>query len=83
MFKGQPMEPKKKHLEDNPIHLRTYLDGEIFIIAMLLTFWLIMALGIFAVFQIIYHAGFVIFAVSLILAGILLQVWRHLRLKRL
>jgi hypothetical protein len=81
MFKGQPMEPKKKHLEDNPIHLRTYLDGEIFLIAMLITFWLVMGLGILAVFQIIYHAGFVTFAASLILAGVLVQLWRHLRLQ--
>ena len=81
MFKGQPMESKKKHLDDNPIHLRTYLDGEIFIFGMLIAFWLIMALGIFAMFQLVYHAGFVTFAVSLIFAGVLIQLWRRLRLK--
>jgi hypothetical protein len=81
MFKGQPMELKKKHLEDNPIHLRTYLDGEIFLIAMLIAFWLIMALGILVVFQIIYHAGFVTFAISLILAVIFLQLFKFLRLR--
>ena len=81
MFKGQPMEPKKKHLEDNPIHLRTYLDGEIFIVGMLIAFWLIMAFGILAVFQIIYHAGFVNFAVSIIVAVIFWQVCKFLLLK--
>jgi hypothetical protein len=78
MCKGQPMEPKKKHLEDNPIHLRTYLDGEIFIVGMLIAFWLVMVFGIFAVFQIIYHAGFVTFLESMLLAGILFLLYKRI-----
>ena len=71
------MTEKRKRSEDNPIRLRTYLDGCAFIAFMFLAFWGILIAGTLAAFNIVYHAEFAVCTGSIFLAAIVFMINRH------
>jgi hypothetical protein len=68
------MTEKVKRSEDNPIKLRTYLDGCAFIAFMFIVFWGVLILGTMAAFNIIYHAELLVCSGGIILAAIMFKL---------